>query len=1052
MASKGIKGITVKIGGDTVGLQKALSDVNRRSGELNAELRQVNNALKFDPTNTTLLSQKQQLLAEQVKNTSDKLQQLRSVQGQIEQQYKSGEIGAEAYRAFQRELAGTESRLASLETEEQSVGRSTGEAAQKTRDFSGALSGLKTAGDTALNAMGTVAGAVGDVMKATAEGAITAGKAATTVGSSFEASVSQIAATMGTSVDNITDLTAKAKELGATTQFSASQAAEGLNVLAMSGLSAEEQTAAIGDVLNLAAAGSLSLSQAASYTTGAIKGFGDTMDNAQMYTDLMAKGATLANTDVNGLGAALSGAAATAKSYGQTADGATLALLRLAEQNVTGSEAATTMNRAMADLYTPTDAAKKALDALGVSTYDQAGNARDFNTVVDELNTSMAGMTDEQQNAYKAAIFTTNGLNAFNKMTASSKEKVDALREGLAKASGSAEEQSKTMVDNLQGDMTMMQSAAEGLGIAFYNTFNGELRENVQFATDSLGTLTEAFEKGGIQGAADAAGQIITQIAGNAADLIPTILEAASTFYSSVSDALISAAPEIAESAGDIAVLLAEGIAENTDTILRAVTSIGATVLSTLPDILGDLVSSAGDFAGSLISFFTRSIRIVGQQLPAILETLAEALTDAVPKLTEMIFTLITTAADTVLTLLPEILPTVVTLVTSLVSALVPQTISAAVMLVQSVADNLPAIISVLTDALPVLIGGILTAIYSQYPVIIDGVGAIIISLAQSLPQMITTIVNMIPVLITQILTAALSSIPQIVRAGLTLFTSLVAALPDIIVNLVDAIPEIVTAIIDVFLENIPLIVECGIELFMALVENLPEIIKGIEQAITKIISGIVTKVKDLHGDLVQAGSAALLKLVDDVPRVIESVKSKAGEIVQGIIDTVSSKYSDLIDAGYNLITGMWQGIENAKDWIIEKIGGFTDSVVDAFKDFFDIHSPSHRIEAEVGEYNGMAIGTGTVKAMPKVKSMIKSATESLFDDSVFTPAMNLSASDLNTVSAPALAGAAAGGSTVINFTMQIDQFDARGESIESLSERAMDTLYRYVQRNKLSR
>lgn len=942
MASKGIKGITVKIGGDTVGLQKALSDVNRRSGELNAELRQVNNALKFDPTNTTLLSQKQQLLAEQVKNTSDKLQQLRSVQGQIEQQYKSGEIGAEAYRAFQRELASTESRLASLETEEQSVGRSTGEAAQKTRDFSGALNGAKAAADV----FSAAAGVVVNGLVSVATGAIDAGK----------------------------ELASMIDDVGKA-----------------------------GDAIDKS-------SQAAGMSSDAYQEWGYVLQRNGASADSLATWMKKLNNNVD-------------------------------------------------DAVSGTDSAVQKFERLGLSVDNLQNMSRE--DVFAQVIASLQGMENESERAAAVNDILGGSATDLGALLHQTAEDTDALRENAHTLGLVMSEEGVSDSAAYADALLDMQSAMTGVKNRIAADILPSFTDVVQGVTGMI-IGTENADKtfsDGIDSIADKiaelspkVGETLGEITVATGDLLPALAESASSMVDAVISAIAVNAPKVAENAGNIAVILAEGISENTDTILRAVTSIGATVLSTLPDILGDLVSSAGDFAGSLISFFTRSIRIVGQQLPAILETLAEALTDAVPELTEMIFTLITTAADTVLTLLPEILPTVVNLVTSLIAALVPQTITAVVALVQSVADNLPMIIEVLTSALPTLIGAVLTAILGQAPAIISGVGTIIISLAESLPQMIALIIAMIPTIISQVVSEVLASVPQLVRAGLTLFTSLVSALPDIILGIVDAIPEIIGSVIDALVENIPLLVECGIELFMALVENLPEIIKGIEQAVTKIISGIVTKVKDLHGDLVQAGSAALLKLVDDIPRVIESVKSKAGEIVQGIIDTISSKYSDLIDAGYNLITGMWQGIENAKDWIIEKIGGFTDSVVDAFKDFFDIHSPSHRIEAEVGEYNGMAIGTGTVKAMPKVKSMIKSATESLFDDSVFTPAMNLSASDLNTVSAPALAGAAAGGSTVINFTMQIDQFDARGESIESLSERAMDTLYRYVQRNKLSR
>ena len=151
MAKNNIKGITVEIGGDTVGLQKALTDVNKKSNQLNSELREVERGLKLDPTSTILLAQKQQILAEQVRNTSAKLQTLKSVQSQVEQQYKSGNIGAEAYRAFQRVLLETEQRLESLRDEEEELNETTEEteeeteeAEKKTKNYGKALEGLRT--------------------------------------------------------------------------------------------------------------------------------------------------------------------------------------------------------------------------------------------------------------------------------------------------------------------------------------------------------------------------------------------------------------------------------------------------------------------------------------------------------------------------------------------------------------------------------------------------------------------------------------------------------------------------------------------------------------------------------------------------------------------------------------------------------------------------------------------------------------------------------------------------------------------------------------------
>lgn len=317
------------------------------------------------------------------------------------------------------------------------------------------------------------------------------GAVAVKTGSDFEKAMSQVAATMGTTTDKIQNLSKYAEKMGATTAFSATEAAEGLNILAMSGLNAEEQMSALPDVLNLASAGALSLDTAASYVTGTIKGFSDSMDNATYYTDLMAKGATLANTNVNGLGEALSQSAATASNYRQNAESATLSLLRLAEQNVTGAEAATALNRAMMDLYTPTDDARELLDELGISAYDASGNARDFNDIVDELNSALSVMSDEEANAYKNTIFTTYGLQAFNKMTVSSTEKVNEFKQGLADASGSAMQQAQTQLDNLQGDVTLFKSALEGAGIAISKTIIPMLRDFVQGITNLVTKFNE---------------------------------------------------------------------------------------------------------------------------------------------------------------------------------------------------------------------------------------------------------------------------------------------------------------------------------------------------------------------------------------------------------------------------------------------------------------------------------------------------------------------------------------------------------------------------------
>jgi TP901 family phage tail tape measure protein len=311
--------------------------------------------------------------------------------------------------------------------------------------------------------------------------------------------VSQIAATMGATVDEIGELRKAAREMGSETNYSATQAAGGLNILAMSGYNAEESMDMLGDVLHLAAAGSMEMSTAAADISGAMKGFDDATKDSAYYADLMAKGATLANTSVKQLGEALSTGSAMGKAYSQTAEDMTVSLLRLAEQGETGSNAATMLAAAYANIYTPMDQAKKAMQELGVEAYDPTtGKAREFNEVINELNEAITehakknGEVDQElANQYTNIIFGRQGLEAYNKLVVTSIDKQKEWRESLVGASGAASEQYDTMTDNLQGDMDKMKSAFEDLQIEISDQVTPDLRNLVQVATEGLTWLTD---------------------------------------------------------------------------------------------------------------------------------------------------------------------------------------------------------------------------------------------------------------------------------------------------------------------------------------------------------------------------------------------------------------------------------------------------------------------------------------------------------------------------------------------------------------------------------
>ena len=568
--------------------------------------------------------------------------------------------------------------------------------------------GLKDAEGNASSSTSKIGGAFKTVGKV-AKTAMAAGSAAAAAftktsidsGMNFDTAMSQVAATMGTTVDKIGDVKAKAEEMGRTTKYTATEAAEGMNILAQAGLSADEQISGIGTVLNLASAGAMSLEESASYTAGAVKGFGDTMSNASYYADLMAKGATLANTDVRGLGEAFSGSAATAKNYGQAADGVTLSLLRLAEQNVTGSEASTALNRAMADLYTPTDDASKALNQLGVSAYEANGEAKDFNDLVDELNGSLQGMTAEQKNNALATIFTTQGLQAFNKMTASSDATVQKFWKGIQDSSGSAAQQAATQLDNLKGDITLLSSATEGLELGFYNTFSGTIRGAIKGVTSEVSGLAEAMESGGISAALSKLAQDAINFSGQ----LPGLAKVGGDLINGLISGIAQNSGGITSAVGQ----LLNNLASTISTGLSVLTSVGVNLLTTIASGMAQGIPNFLAQALPMLTQFSAQLRAnAGQLIDAGLQlilNIAQGIANSLPTLITYAPQIVTNIANIINDNAPKLIATGLKIIVTLGSGI----IQAIPSLIASIPQIIQAIVAVVTAFNWVSLGGKVT-------------------------------------------------------------------------------------------------------------------------------------------------------------------------------------------------------------------------------------------------------------------------------------------------------------------------------------------------------
>ena len=320
------------------------------------------------------------------------------------------------------------------------------------------------------------------------------------IGSGFEASMSQVAATMGitSAAAEFDTLSDAAKEMGETTKFSASQAGEALNYLALAGYDAEKAVSALPTVLNVAAAGGMELAAASDMITDAMSALGLQTSQMADFSDKLAVTAQKSNTSVSQLGEAILTVGGTAKSLAGGVTEMNTVLGILADNGIKGAEGGTMLRNVILSLSAPTSTAAAALSELGVTAFDASGSMRPLEDTFADLNAALSKLSDQEKTAVLNEIFNKVDLKGVNALLGTSAERFDELSGYIDKCSGTAADMAATMDDNLKGVLTIMQSALEGLGIAAYEKFQTPMRTAVQSVTEDIGTLSASISDGAL--------------------------------------------------------------------------------------------------------------------------------------------------------------------------------------------------------------------------------------------------------------------------------------------------------------------------------------------------------------------------------------------------------------------------------------------------------------------------------------------------------------------------------------------------------------------------
>ena len=941
MAASRIKGITVEIGGDTTKLQTALKGVNSEIKNTQAQLKDVEKLLKLDPGNTELLAQKQKLLSDAVSETKEKLTTLKTAAEQANTALANGDISQEQYDALQREIIETEQDLKKLEEQ----AKQSDAALQKI-----AANGekLKTVGDNISSA--------GQKMLPVTAAVAGLGTAAVTTAASFESSMSQVQATMGATKDSMSTvdgqsvhtmdtLSELAKKMGAETAFSAKECADALNYLALAGYDTQQMCDTLPTVLNLAAAGDIDLASASDMVTDAMSALGMEVSESEKMVDQMAKTASSTNTSVAQLGEGILTIGATAKSIkGGTAELNT-ALGILANNGIKGAEGGTHLRNVILSLQNPTDKAAAQMDALGVSVYDSNGNMRSLNDILGDLNKSMDGMTSADKANIIAAIFNKTDLASVNALLANTGDTWDSLQSSITNSTGAAQQMADTQLDNLQGQLTILKSALEGLAISVGELLMPAIKQIVgwvQKFVDWLNSMDEGTKKVVVTAAllAAAIGPVLIVI-GKVISAVGTIMTVVPKIASAISAVKTAfAALNVTMLANPIALIIAaitalvaafiylwntnegfrqfwidlwEGIKQAVITAWNAITSFLSTAWESI-------LSLAQTVWGAISGFFT---------------TLWEGIKGVFTSAWEAISGVMTTIWNTITTIWQSIYDTISPLL-----------------------EAFRYLFETIFEAIRILIERALTAISQKISEIWNGIVTFLTPILETIKNIFQTAWTAIQAVITTVLTAIKNVVTTIWNAIKTAVTTVLNAIKGVVSSVWNSIKSVVATVMNAIKSTVTSIwnnVKTAIGNTIGQIYNV--IHSGFEKAIG-YVKGLASQAFNWGKDLVMGIVNGIKSCISAVSDAVTGVANKIRSVLHFSVPD-EGPLADYESWMPDFMAGLAKGVEQSKGLVAKAMDGVAADMV--------INPQIGRMETETA-----AVSAGTADTLSGITAAIR--------------------------------------------------------------------------------
>lgn len=734
----------------------------------------------------------------------------------------------------------------------------------------------------------TLANLASTAVTAAVGGIRDAASAVVEIGSAFESSMSKVSALSGATGDDLAALEAKARELGSTTTFSASQAADALGYMALAGWDTQAMLAGVGPVLSLAQAGELDLAAASDLVTDYLSAFNMTAEDTGRMVDVLAYAQANANTTVDGLGQAFKNCAANCNAAGMDVETTSAAIAMMANQGLKGSEAGTALNAVMRDMTSRMEDGAIAIGGQSVAVMDAQGNYRDFADILADVEAATDGMGDAEKAAALQSTFTADSIKGLNLMLNAGSGELSSFRDDLYGCAGAAEDAAAAMTDNPQGDLAGMGSAFEELALKIYDGVQEPLRDAVQFVTGTVVPgLTFLVEH--MDYVAVALGGVAAAVAamnfGKVASALSAVPKLLAGFTGGPILLVVGALTALAAGA-KWAYDNVQPFREAVDALAMTLQDAFGPVVEQAAGALGDVFPAAAEGAsGILDGMVVPAIEafagfLAGVVVPAVAEFGVFLQAEAIPALSEF-------AAWAVENVVPAL--------QQLAGYVLENVVPAVQQMAQWVADNVVPVLFQLADFVT---GSVVPALQQLADFVLNSVVPAVMEGYRWFAENILPVLQAVAAFVIENVVPALAAVAEFVMASIVPTLEVVVAAISGALGEIQVVWEAVWGVVSAVLTAVWETVGGVVQMWMGVIQG---IIDAVTAAIAGDWEGVWHGIGEVFGSIVNG----ILQLGANV---LNGLASTVSSIITGLFNTWSSIWSKV----YGVVTTVWGNIKSA--------------------------------------------------------------------------------------------------------------------------------------------